>query len=184
MSDKDRVCVVVFHRDKLSLGEANRQRYGLAIYHWAILIRPKDLKRLGSSTVYDSTDGVRVDSHFQDLNPNRDWWFRTRSLLDPLSTGHFLGAVMVGKVPKNLKAEQIQALLEKIPLPVRNQNPEQNCATWIQYAVKALQEAGCAEALSVDTIMREAIRLGDRVLKNGRPKDSRQMFKNLTARPD
>jgi hypothetical protein len=33
LSNKDRVCIELFHRDQYSLGEENRQKYGWATYH-------------------------------------------------------------------------------------------------------------------------------------------------------
>jgi hypothetical protein len=43
MSNKNHVSIELFNRDSLSLGAENREKYGQAIYHWAILIRPKNL---------------------------------------------------------------------------------------------------------------------------------------------
>lgn len=97
MSDEDRVCIGVFHRNALSLGEANRQHFGFAIYNWAVLIRPKNIKRLGCSTFFDTTNGPRYDSQNNDLNPDMDWWYRARGSVNPLATGHFLGAVVIEK---------------------------------------------------------------------------------------
>lgn len=87
-------------------------------------------------------------------------------------------------MPKNLTSDAVRDLLESLPLPVKGRTPEENCVTWIRNAIEALQQAGCAEQLDVDSVLTSAIRQGDKVMKNGRPRKSEDMFLNLTSRPD
>nr|POE98277.1 hypothetical protein CFP56_64870 [Quercus suber] len=184
MSNKDRICIEVFHRNQLSIGQANRQRYGLATYHWAVLIRPRDFSRIAQSASYDVTDASRqpLDGGFGDLNPGRNWWFRSRLQTNPFTLSTFLAAVIIGKLPKGIRLEQVENILAQVPLPRKNQIPAQHCATWIQDAVIALQQAGYVEQISVDTIMKAAMEQGDRVLYGGAPADDEGRFINMLGR--
>ncbi|RMD43303.1 hypothetical protein DV735_g1790, partial [Chaetothyriales sp. CBS 134920] len=143
MSNKARICIELFHRDEISIQKGNLERLGWAIYHWAILVRPKDLKKIDNSVSFDVTDGIRLNpANRTNMSPAGDWWFRIRTTVNPLATGHFLGAIEIGKVPNDVTIEHLTALLSKLPLPQKNQTPDQNCATWVSNAVEALQQAG------------------------------------------
>lgn len=180
MSNKARICVELFHRDEISIGTGNLARLGWAIYHWAILIRPKNLKEIGSCVSFDVTDGIRLDPvNRQNLNPTSDWWFRVRTMVNPLATGHFLGAIEIGKLPKDVTTEQVQTLLSQVPLPQKNQNPDQNCATWIYDAIKALQNAGYVSEEDAQKIMSMAMALAGEVMAKGPPKKVEDRFQAL-----
>nr|POE92411.1 hypothetical protein CFP56_69658 [Quercus suber] len=184
MSNKDRVCIEVFHRNELSIGEANRQRYGWATYHWAVLVRPKDFNRIGRSASYDVTDAPRQPpgGAFGDINPNRDWWFRRRTDVNPFNSSAFLAAVTIGKLPKGVRADQVETVLAQVPLPRKTQTPEQNCTTWIRHAIAALQQAGYAENIAVDDIMKTAMEEGDKVYYSGAPSNNENRFTNVSGR--
>ncbi|KAK2773857.1 hypothetical protein FQN52_004457 [Onygenales sp. PD_12] len=48
-------------------------------YHWGVLLAPKKSNGC-DNTAYDVSDGVRLDSETgQDLNPERDWFFRIKN---------------------------------------------------------------------------------------------------------
>lgn len=180
MSNKLRICIELFHRDEATIQKGNSERLGWAIYHWAILLRPKDFKRLSSSVSFDVTDGLRLDPvNRTNLNSAGDWWFRIREKVNPLGTGHFLGAIQIGKLPNEVTIEQLSAILSKLPLPQRYQTPDQNCATWVFHAVQALQQAGYLSERDTQKIMNEAMALATEVMANGPPKKPENRFRLL-----
>lgn len=182
-SNKERVFLEAFHRDEKSLGDDNRLQLGQAIYHWAILIRPKDYDENTERRSFDVTDAVRLDGLGNNLNPDFNWWFRDREPINPLKTTHFLGAVMIGKLPGNAGVEDVRNVLVRVPLPEKGQTPEQNCVTWSRQAILALQQTGYAESIDVDEIMNAAMTLARVTMKSGRPKNIKQLFGNATQRP-
>lgn len=185
MSNKDRVCIEVFHRDEQTLLEIQRQNpQGMEIYrryHWAILIRPKDTKKLAQSASFDITDGVRqAPDRNQDLNPTRDWWFRVKTGANPLLTGRFLVAVCIGKLPKGVTMDEIENLLSEVPLPRKDTNPEQRCSYWTAMAVMKLQKAGFVVDKDVKAIMNAVLKAGDHVFKNGAPSNAEDRFPDIS----
>jgi hypothetical protein len=178
MGNKQRVTVSIDHRDKFSLGD-NRNRLGHCAFHWGILILPKKQKGADSKT-YDASDGSMPDPLTrQELNPNHDWRFRYRMSVNPWISGRLLGRIMVGKVPANVTDDEIEAVLRKIPLPVKNADPEQNCHTWILTAIQEMQKNGLAEAFDMEEFNAKALELADEWLQNPDPKN----FHNFTNRP-
>lgn len=183
MSDKFRVDVEVFHRDEISLDPANQVKLGYAIYHWAILIRPKDFRSIDACTSFDATNGVRLDPIRRiDVNKDNDWYFRVSYRVNPLASGRFLGAVTIGKLPKNVTAQQVEAVLSTVDLPRKGQSPEEDCSSWIMSALDALQKEGFTEAISAEEIMASAKALGDEVMRDGPPPKIEDRFRNLTTR--
>lgn len=90
---------------------------------------------------------------------------------------------MIGKVPVGTSVQQVQAVLEKIAIPKNGQGPDQNCVTWIQQAIVALQEAGLAEKEDVGGFMSIAFDLGGKILDKKTPLDLAHRFVNGTTRP-
>ncbi|KGY15504.1 hypothetical protein PABG_11493 [Paracoccidioides brasiliensis Pb03] len=70
--------IAIHHRDQVSLQERIRNTY--CAYHWGVLLAPK--KSNGRDNMaYDVSHGVRLDNETgQDLNPERDWFFRIRNV--------------------------------------------------------------------------------------------------------
>lgn len=161
--------VTIHHRGQLSLGD-NRARLGNSAYHWGILIQPKKPK-LGrdSSAAYDVSDAAKPDpATRRDLNPNYDWHVRAkRDANNPFVSGNLLGRVMIGKVPNHITDADIEDLLGKIPLPVKN--TEQNCVTWTLAAIQALQKERLAEDFDVNQFMIKALELADEWLRDPNP---------------
>jgi hypothetical protein len=178
MSNKDRVSIELFHRDQYSLGPENRQKYNRATYHWAILIRPKDIRNVGKCASYDVSDAAVVHESGKNYLPaDGAWRFRSKVPVNPLNTGHFLVAIDVSKLPKNVTNTQIKALLERTTLPRSGQQPEQNCVSWTRDAILDLQRAGFVDgALGVEDIMTVGMQKADLVLKDGAPDDDEDRF--------
>jgi len=177
MSNKDRVSIELFHRDQYSLGPENRQKYNWATYHWAILIRPKDIRNVAKCASHDVTDATMKDASGKYLPADGTWHFRSKTPVNPLNTGHFLVAIDVGKLPKNVTNTEIKALLARMPLPQSGQSPEQNCVSWTRDAILELQQAVYVDGdLSVEDIMAVGMQQADFVMKNGAPEEKEDRF--------
>ncbi|KAI9036445.1 uncharacterized protein KD926_001788 [Aspergillus affinis] len=100
MSNKRQVWITLHYRDRFSLGEHGK-RLGYAAYHWSILITPKQSKG--------------ADCYAYDPN------------VSPELRSHLLGAIMIGKLPKEVSFSEIKTYLNSIPVLVKGVEPEQNC---------------------------------------------------------
>ena len=178
MSNKDRVCIELFHRDQYSLGEENRQKYGWATYHWAILVRPKVVRRESKCTSYDVTDAAVMTEDGTGYRPaDGTWRFRSRVPVYPLTSSSFLVAIDIGKLPKNVTSAQVRAVLERTTVPRSGQDPEQNCVSWTRDAILDLQRVGFADgALSVEDIMTVGMQRADIVMRDGAPEKPEDRF--------
>jgi len=149
-------------------------------YHWAILVRPKDIRRIAESTSFDVTDGIRLEGgQAGNLNPNQEWWFRARTPVNPLGTGHFLVAVIIGKLPQGVTVDDVRTLLLDVPLPCKGVIPEQRCSFRTSRAIARLQQAGYVKHGDVEKIMGTVLKAGDKVCKEGPPKRVEDRFLDL-----
>ncbi|PGG95570.1 hypothetical protein GX51_08215 [Blastomyces parvus] len=74
---------------------------------------------------YDVSDGVRLNGETgQDLNSERDWFFRVKNNVNPLDSGRLVGRVMIGKVPPQTTENDLETILRGVPLPERNQEKD------------------------------------------------------------
>ncbi|KAG8630592.1 hypothetical protein KVT40_002211 [Elsinoe batatas] len=178
--NKRRVIVALYHRDQESLGQ-NRQRLGNAAYHCAILVIPK--ARAGPQDwVFEVTNGVKLSqgSDRRDLNPTRDWWYRSRSDVDKDRSSHLLSMTMIGKLHSNTSFADIDALLSRLSVPHKDAVPEENCVSWTRAAIETLIQNNCADQIGVVDIMDRSVSLADKVLE--RLEDA-QTLVNMTNRP-
>ncbi|OQO09352.1 hypothetical protein B0A48_04750 [Cryoendolithus antarcticus] len=180
MSNKPRICVALFHRNAITVAEGAEERLGFAMYHWAILIRPKDIREIDHCTLIDATDGMNFDpvTHI-DSNPTHEWWFRVRTAIKPVSTASFLGALEIGKLPKSISVQQVVDQLSRIPLPRKHQLPDQNCATWVYAAIETLQQTGYVSATDVQRIMDASMAVAHGIMANGPPEKIKDRFQLL-----
>lgn len=102
----------------MSLQEGIRKTYGA--YHWGVLLAPK--KSNGSDNIaYNVSDGIRLDSETgQDLNSERDWFFRIKNKVNPLDSGRLIGRVMIGKVPAQTTDDVLENIL-RLRCRIKNQ---------------------------------------------------------------
>nr|OQO26403.1 hypothetical protein B0A51_05589 [Rachicladosporium sp. CCFEE 5018] len=156
MSNKPRIAIELFHRDQISIEPGARDRLGWAMYHWAILLRPKDFKQIDASVSYDVTDGIQLDPATRtDLNPEHNWRFRIRRPVNPLATGHFLGAIEIGKLPAKVTPQQFETLLSQVTIPLKNQSKD------------------------AESIMDAAMTLAGNVMAKGPPKKIEDRFQEV-----
>lgn len=177
--NKRRVFITWHHRHEFSIGE-NRQRFGSAAYHWGVLISPKK-SVTRDCYAYDVSDGPHPDPMTGvDHNPNRDWVFRAKPNVNPMLSGHLLGRIMIGKVPRSVTHAEIQTCLESIPLPRKGVLPEENCVSWVKSAVRRLQEKGLAERFDIDRLVADSLAFADQRMES--PNSTANII-NYTSRP-
>ncbi|OJD10261.1 hypothetical protein ACJ73_09863, partial [Blastomyces percursus] len=135
MSNKKRLFISIHHRDEMSLQEGIRKTYGA--YHWGVLLAPKKSNGRGNMTYYVS-DGVRLNGETgQDLNSERDWFFRVNNNVNPLDSGRLVGRVMIGKVPPQTTENDLEIILRGVPLPDKESG--ERCRHWVWNAISTLQ---------------------------------------------
>ena len=80
-------------------------------------------------------------------------------------------------LPANRRPSR-KATAPVVPLPMKGAAPDQNCVTWIEAALRALQDEELVEEFDVDEFMAYALRFADRrMAEGGRPE-----YVNYTSR--
>jgi hypothetical protein len=145
-----------------------REVFEYAAYHWSIMIMPKTEASQGQDRyVFDATDASSIDPDtFRLTNPTMDWWFRHRNDdAAPALIPKLLGRIVIGRVPDGMSYDDFVAFFRQIPLPIRNQEPQQNCVTWAVSAVRALQQQGWVQEFDLDQFKDWALSYGDARMK-------------------
>lgn len=156
------IAVALFRRDPISSDPRRRRLYQHEAYHWGILIIDGN-----KFDVYDATDRNAIDPiTFRQENPAQEWWFQVKQGVDPASSERYLGCNIIGAVPSNKSRDDVRRFLEKIPLPKKNQNPQQSCVTWVGSAIRAFQEAQYVKNFDVGAFMDWALSYADERLKD------------------
>ncbi|KAF2837891.1 hypothetical protein M501DRAFT_1017649 [Patellaria atrata CBS 101060] len=158
VSNKDRVFIGVFTRPGISQASTERQPYGHASFHWAIIVEPK---RGGEGHLFDVDD-----------RGANGWVYRRRVGYSANSSKYLLAMMMIGKVPREQRSEtlHLDKVCSSIPLPRLYSYPEENCVHWMQRAILELQRNGYAELFDIDTFMDDAASFAASCLRNGRAK--------------
>lgn len=160
-SSEKQIAVALFRRDPISEDPRKRQLYQHEAYHWGILIIDGD-----EFDAYDATDRNTIDPiTFRQENPTQEWWFRAKQGVDPRTSERYLGCTIIGTVPSNKSRDDIRAFLEGIPLPKKNENPQQSCVTWVGSAIRAFQEAQYIKDFDVGAFMDWTLSYADARLK-------------------
>lgn len=139
------IAVALYHRDHFSKGQT-RKALGHGSYHWGIVIISKSQQASEHTSTYhvfEATDASEIDpATWRLTNPTMDWWLRSQTNLSGgLSSLNekLLGLIVIGAAPSEVSTEGFQHVFEKIPLPVKNQSPQQSCVSWALDAVRAVQ---------------------------------------------
>lgn len=165
MKNKRHVFLSLQHRSALSIRE-NRQRLGHAAFHWGILICSKNPTE-SNCCVFDASDGILLDETTGiNLNPDGNWNFREKTYTDPQAIAHFLGSVMIEKLPKGITNAGFRDILKDIALPQPGAKPEQNCVSWTRNVILELQEKGLVEQFDLDRFMDDALAYADKHLRD------------------
>lgn len=154
MSNKDRVFVCLYFRQGFTNNPAARQQYQHAAYHWAIFVAPKGSE--GPGFVYD----VKFTDPYSNIPGSGGWQYYGGSA-DLSRTRSILGQIMIGKLPPNTRADDVNQILGGVPIPQDDVEPTQNCVTWISHGIQELQRHGCAEPFDVNAFMDDALQRGD-----------------------
>ncbi|KAH6877134.1 hypothetical protein B0T10DRAFT_497093 [Thelonectria olida] len=164
------VAVALYHRDRFSHRNA-RQTFGYEAYHWGIIVVP-EISRGQDCHCFEATDTSEIDPvTFRMTNPTMDWWFRVKENVDPSPTDKYLGCIVIGQISDEVSSTALRDFFEKVPLPVKNTNPQQSCMTWAVDAIRALRRQGWAREFDIDQFKDWALSYADERMKGS---DSRE----------
>lgn len=134
-------------------------------YHWGILITPKTFKGAECQT-YDVSDAFRLDPKAsRDMNPERKWYFRVKTNVDPIKEPALLGRIVIGKLANKVTDDEIEDVLSKVPLPDEDKARGESCVTWCLNAVEALQGAGFVKRFDIEAFKTVALEKADYFIK-------------------
>ncbi|RJE23507.1 hypothetical protein PHISCL_04176 [Aspergillus sclerotialis] len=168
MPNKRRIQVAIYHRGALSLSD-NRSILGPAAFHWGFIITPKHPHNLDCQA-YDVSDGVSLDPvSGEDLNPDRNWLFRSKSNVDIFHHDRLIGRILIGKVPSWVPRERLERILKEVKMPVRGVEPAQNCVSWTMDAIQALQDKGVLGRFDRGVFLERALAFADSCLVDLKP---------------
>ncbi|KAK4133386.1 hypothetical protein BT67DRAFT_442832 [Trichocladium antarcticum] len=135
------VSVALYHRDRFSKGHL-RDVFGYEAYHWSIVLMP-EVSQGRDCYVFEATDASAIDPVTIRLtNPTMDWWLRGKNNVDPTQSSKLLGCIVIGQTPSTLPYSELLDFFRRVPLPVRDRDPQQSCVTWAADAIRALQRQG------------------------------------------
>lgn len=143
MSQSVQIAVALYHRDHFSTGR-NRKIFESTAFHWGFMVISSH-----GRVAYDATDASEMDPKTSRMvNPTMDWWFRVRQV-DEVSE-KLLGCIVIGEVSPGA---DVRELLQGVPMPVKNQEPQQSCVSWTSEGVCALQKKGWARTFDTERFM-------------------------------
>ncbi|KAL7925550.1 hypothetical protein ACQKWADRAFT_284361 [Trichoderma austrokoningii] len=157
-SSSDRqIAVALYRRPPYSGDPESRKWLQHETYHWGILIISPH-----HYDAYDATDRNDLDPvTMRYENPGGHWWFRHQEDIDPRKSGKCLGHIVIGSIPSDI---DVRAMLEEVPLPERNRNPQQSCVTWVGNAIRLCRGRKYVDDFDVDMFLDWAMRFGDRMV--------------------
>jgi len=179
-ANKRQIMVALFSREDHIFNNGQRQtELERNDFLWSIVVRKRTSK---------SHDNYCFDVRQTNLESSRsdqsrsvgDWQFRAITKCDPSEEDRLLGHVMIGKIPHSVSHDQILDILEALPLPQSNKNPEENEVTWIRNAIHRLQLEDYAERFDIDKFMRYA---QECATSSTNPRDNVPFKVNYTFRP-
>ncbi|OAQ98118.1 hypothetical protein LLEC1_06629 [Akanthomyces lecanii] len=141
---------------------------------WGVLVVPKqpasapDRKAPGRKAhAFEATDASEIDSAtFRMTNPSMDWWYRARLHVNAELSLRFLGQLVVGEIPEgDGSPEALKLFFGKVPLPIKNTDPQQGCVTWSISAVEAMQKEDWVRAFDLEAFKDDALAYADDRIK-------------------
>lgn len=161
-STEKRIAAALYRRDPISTDPRQRRLYQHEAYHWAILVIQGDVY-----DEYEATDRNNIDpATFRQENPAQEWFFHAAQDVDPSRDGKLLGCIIIGTVPSSKSKDDVKALLDEVPLPKRNQSPQQSCVTWVGNAIRTFREAQFVPAFDVVKFLDWGLSYADERLKD------------------
>ncbi|EZF31394.1 hypothetical protein TMEN_113 [Trichophyton mentagrophytes] len=176
MTDKYRVFVATYFRQGITSDKRNRTILKYATYHWAIWIEGK--KSTGPGYCFD----VKEHPPFSNVPNSGGWKYECRH--ENLAESHgMLGRMMIGKLPKGVTVQDVDGLLQGIPLPKPNSTSVENRVSWVQAAVRVLQEKSWADDFDVDELMNHVFNESDKWYQENENLQDKPKIANYTNRP-
>ena len=161
-SSEKRIAAALYRRDPISSDPRTRRLYKHEAYHWGILIIQGDVY-----DEYEATDRNNIDPvTFRQENPAQKWFLHTGQSVDPSRNGQLLGRIIIGSIPSNKSKDDVKTLLDKVPLPIRNQAPQQSCVTWVANAIRTFHEAQFVPEFDVGEFLDWGLSYADKRLKD------------------
>lgn len=158
------IAVALYHRDRFS-EDHMRHVFGYEAYHWAIVVMP-DQSPGRHCWTFEATDATEINPvTFRMNNPSMGWWLRDKNNADFELSSKLLGIVIVGQTPNGLSYSEMLSIMDGIPLPVKNMNPQQSCVTWVEDAIRTLQSRGWIWAFDVNQFKDWALGFADERMK-------------------
>lgn len=140
-------------------------------FHWGFLLWPEGSDGSTSGEVcdvYHATDRTYLDmTTFRMVNPGGNWRFDKRHNVDPEKSSMFIGCIAIGAIPNGVSRGDLDAFFAATPLPIKHQDPQQSCRTWVWSAIRALQEKGWAWAFDVKAFEDWAFDYGEKTDEHG-----------------
>lgn len=155
-SNKPRVFLALFHRNKHSLPKPLGQRS----FHWAIVIAPKD--DVDRSQTIDVTNAMQIDpvSHVN-LNPDGEWLFRCRDG-NPMASFPLVLLASIGRfdAASQLEGNIMEAIEIECRVP-RKEEEIENCQWWVKNVVQYLLSKGCLMHFDIDKAFSQCQRVAE-----------------------
>ncbi|KAG8410635.1 hypothetical protein J3459_017017 [Metarhizium acridum] len=174
------VAVALHHRDHFSQGNA-RRTFGYEAYHWGIIVMPQTSQGRDCHA-FDATDASDIDPvTFRLKNPTMDWWFRSQTEVDLELGTKLIGRIVIGHVPDEVSAPELGDFFGKVPLPVKNTHPQQSCVTWVEDAIRNLQEQGWVQKFNIDRFKDWALSYADERMKGADSSEPSVKYYNVES---
>lgn len=158
------IAVAIYDRGDSSRGRM-RQVLEYDAFHWGLLVGPETPNGADLWT-FEATDVNNIDPvTFRMTNPALEWQYKFSNVIDPFKSARILGRVAIGVVPSGVLYPELRQLLQTVPLPVRNQEPQQSCVTWAVNAIKLLQEHKWVPEFDMQTFKDRVMAYGDDRMK-------------------
>lgn len=182
------IALALCHRDNLSRGNSRRV-FGYEAYHWGLVFLPSSTPEPDATTStnttntnttsfsFDATDASDIDPvTFRLRNPTMDWWLRAEANAPPHPK--LIGQLAVGTLPAEAaEFEQLKALFEEVPLPVKNTHPQQSCVTWAVVAVGRMQTRGWVPPFDLAAFKDAALAYADARMVEGTTEPAMKDYK-------
>ncbi len=167
--------VGLYHRDHLSHGRS-RKIYCYEAFHWGVVALPKGSKGRDSQT-FEATDSNEIDPvTLRMTNPSLEWRFKAKDNVIPTLSSKLQGVILITQLPHEMSFEELKSFFGKVPMPMKNQDPQQSCVTWVVNAVKLMQSEGWVQEFDLDQFKDYALAYADERIKGDAAQEPKYKF--------
>lgn len=171
---KYRVFIGLYFRQGITSREESVQM-GYARFHWGLWVEEKGAP--GPGTCYEAVE----EDVYANIPGSGGWKFKCRDA-DHRRSNMLMGLIMIGKLPSGVGPQDVKALLSQIPLPKPEAVPIENCISWTEAAIVALQGRGWVEDATLRKLMDHAHDRATHWVRSG-VYPGEQVRENYTSRP-